>query len=178
MRQVLITHDGITLKQLLEHLWYAFLGGNSTLLVIILAHLSQGEEEKLLGVLRRHKSALGWLISNIKGISPSICMHKISMEEDYKPSIEHQRRLNPAMKEIVCAKALKLLNTSIIYAISDSQWVSPVRVVPKKGSITIMRNDKDEIIPSRTVIGWKACIDYRKLNKATRKNHFLLPFID
>ena len=94
--------------------------------MIVVASLTPGEEEKLLRVLREHRTALGWTISNIKGISPSICMHKILMEELYKPSIEPQRRLNPAMKEVVRAKILKLLNAGIIYAISDSSWVSLV----------------------------------------------------
>ena len=105
-------------------------------------------------------------------------MHKILMEESFKSSIEHQRRLNPSMKEVVQAEVLKLLNVGIIYAISDSSWVSPVQVVPKKGGMKLVRNEKNKLIPTRTVIGWKVCIDYRKLNKATRKDHFPLPFID
>ena len=81
-------------------------------------------------------------------------MHKILMEESYKLTIEHQRRLNPAMKEVVRAEVLKLLNADIIYAISDSSWVSPVRVVPKKGGMTVIRNEKNELLPTRTVTGW------------------------
>ena len=65
------------------------------------------------------------------------------MEEPYKPSIEHQRRLNPAMKEVVRAEILKLLNAGIIYAISDRPWVSPVQVVPKKGGMTVVKNDNN-----------------------------------
>ena len=65
-----------------------------------------------------------------------------------------------------------------IYAISYSSWVSPVHVVPKKGGFTVIRNEKNELIPTRTVTGWRVCIDYRKLNTATRKDHFPLPFID
>ena len=114
------------LKQLLEHLWYAFLGDSYTFPVIVAASLTPKEEEKLLCVLKEHRTALGWTISDIKDISPSICMHKILMEELYKPSIEPQRRLNPAMKEVVRVEILKLLDTGIIYAISDSSWVSPV----------------------------------------------------
>ena len=74
-------------------------------------------------------------------------MHKILMEDRYKLTIEHQRRLNPAMKEVVWAKVLKLLNASIIYDISYSSWVSPVQVVPRKIGITIMRNEKNELPP-------------------------------
>ena len=88
--------------------------------MIVAASLTPEEEEKLLCVLREHRTALGWTISDIKGISPSICMHKILMEELYKLSIELQRRLNPVMKEVVRAEILKFLNAGIIYAISDS----------------------------------------------------------
>ena len=88
----------------------------------VAASLTPEEEEKLLPVLREHRTALGWTISDIKGISPSICMHNILMEELYKPSIKPQRRLNPAMKEVVRDEILKLLNAGIIYAISDSSW--------------------------------------------------------
>ena len=166
------------LKQLPEHLRYAFLGNSYTFPVIIVASLIPGEEEKLLCVLREHRITLGWTISDIKSISPSICMHKISMEELYKRSIEPQRRLNPAMKEVVRAEILKLLNARIIYAILDSSWVSSVQVVPKKGGMTVVKNDNNEFILTRTVMGWRVCMDYRNLNKAIRKDHFPLPFID
>ena len=172
------TSDGLVLKQLPEHLRYSFLGDDETKPVIISSDLTKEEELKLLEVLRQHQSAFAWSISDIKGISPSICMHKILMEDDYKPTIEHQRRLNPAMKEIVKKKVLKWLNAGFIYAISDSSWVSPAQVVPKKGGMTVVKNEKNELIPTRTVTGWRICIDYRKLNKATRKDHFPLPFID
>ena len=82
------------------------------------------------------------------------------------------------MKEVAKKEVLKLLNAGFIYAISDSPWVSPVHVVPKKGGFTVIRNEKNELIPTRTVTGWRVCIDYRKLNIATRKDHFPLPFID
>ena len=78
------------------------------------------------------------------------------------------------MKEVVKKEVLKLLNAGFIYAISDSPWVSPVHVVPKKGGFTVIRNEKNELIPTRTVTGWRVCIDYRKLNTATRKYHFSL----
>ena len=94
------------LKQLIDHLRYAFLEGQSEFLVIISYSLSPAKEEKLIKVLRKHKAALAWSI-DIKGISPMICMHKILMEELYKPLIEHQRRLNPTMKEVVRAEMLK-----------------------------------------------------------------------
>ncbi|BBH06778.1 transposable element gene [Prunus dulcis] len=100
------------------------------------------------------------------------------MEEEHKPSVEHQRRLNPNMKEVVRAEVLKLLDAGIIYPISDSSWVSPTQVVPKKGGMTVVKNENNELVPTRTVTGWRVCIDYRKLNSATRKDHFPLPFID
>ena len=105
-------------------------------------------------------------------------MHKILLEENSKTLIENQRRLNPVMKEVVIKEVLKWLNAGFIYAIPDSPWVSLVHVVPKKGEFTIIINEKNELIPTRTVTGWRVCIDYRKLNTATRKDHYPLPFID
>ena len=82
------------------------------------------------------------------------------------------------MREVVKKEIMKLLDARIIYPISDSNWVSPIHVVPKKGGMTVIKNEHNELIPTRTVTGWRMCIDYRKLNKATRKDHFPLPFID
>ena len=100
------------------------------------------------------------------------------MEQDFKPVAQSQRRLNPIMKEVVKKEVHKLLGVAMIYPISDNVWVSPVQVVPKKGGTTVIHNDKNELIPTRTVTGWRMCIDYRKLNQATRKDHFPLPFMD
>ena len=100
------------------------------------------------------------------------------MEDEYKPRVQAQRRLNPNMKEVVKAEVIKLLDAGIIYPISNSSWVSPVQVVPEKGGMMVVTNEKNELIPTRTVTGWRVCIDYRKLNDATRKDHFPLPFID
>ena len=82
------------------------------------------------------------------------------------------------MKEVVRKEILKLLEASIIYPIADSQWVSLVHCVPKKGGITAIPNDKDELIPQRIITGYRMVIDFRKLNKATKKYHYPLPFID
>ena len=82
------------------------------------------------------------------------------------------------MKEVVKKEILKWMNAGFIYAISYSPWVSPVHVVPKKAGFTVLRNEKNELIPIRIVTGWRVCIDYRKLNTATRKDHYPLPFID
>ena len=100
------------------------------------------------------------------------------MEDDARPSIDAQRRLNPPMKEVVRKEVVKWLDAGVAYPISDSSWVSQVQVVPKKGGMTMVQNEKSELISTRTVTGWRICIDYRKLNKATQKDHFTLPFID
>ncbi|XP_022856117.1 uncharacterized protein LOC111377277, partial [Olea europaea var. sylvestris] len=168
----------LELKPLPSHLRYAYLGESTTLPVIIANDMTIEEENKLLEVLKQHKTTIGWTIADIRGISPTLCMHKILMEDGSKPSVEGQRRLNPTLKEVVRKEVLKLLDAGIIYPISDSSWVSPVHVVPKKGGITVEKNDNNELIPIRLVTGWRVCIDYRKLNNATRKDHFPLPFID
>ncbi|XP_057250066.1 uncharacterized protein LOC130591153 [Beta vulgaris subsp. vulgaris] len=133
---------------------------------------------KLLVVLKNHKKAIGYSIDDLKGISPDFCMHRIHLEDDHKPCIQPQRRLNPNMQEVVKKEVMKLLDAGIIYPIADSKWVSPVQVVPKKGGMTVVKNEKNELIPTRTVTGWRMCIDYRRLNMATKKDHFPLPFID
>ncbi|GJR28769.1 reverse transcriptase domain-containing protein [Tanacetum coccineum] len=97
------------------------------------------------------------------------------MEEDYKPAVQHQRRVNPKIHDAIKKEVEKLLDTELIYPISDSPWISPVHCVPKKGGFTVVEN---ELIPTRLVTGWRVCIDYRKLNEATRKDHFPLPFMD
>ena len=168
----------LELKPLPAHLRYAYLGESSTLPVIIAAELTKEREESLLHILRKFQGAIGWTIADIKGISPSFCMHKILLEDDKKGSIEGQRRMNPIMKEVVKKEIIKWLDAGIIYPISDSSWVSPVQCVPKKGGITVVENENNELIPTRTITGWRICMDYRKLNKATRKDHFPLPFID
>ena len=170
--------EGLVLKELPSHLRYAYLELPKSKPVIISARLSDAEEQKLLKILKNYQESISWSIDELKGINPSICMHKILLEENAKPSVEHQRRLNPFMKEVVRKEVLKWLNAGFIYAISDSPWVSPVHVVPKKGGFTVIRNEKNELIPTRTVTRWRVCIDYRKLNTATRKDHFPLPFID
>ncbi|KAK9222121.1 hypothetical protein WN944_010553 [Citrus x changshan-huyou] len=105
-------------------------------------------------------------------------MHKILLDDCYNNSVEQQRRLNPIMKEFVEKEIIKWLDARTIYPISDSSWVSPIKCVPKKCGVTIVANEKNELIPTRTVTGWRVCMDYRKLNKATGNDHFPLPFID
>ncbi|GKB47257.1 reverse transcriptase domain-containing protein [Tanacetum coccineum] len=166
------------IKDLSSHLEYAFLAEDSKLPVIIAKDLSSIEKEKLLGVLKEDKRAITWKIFDIKRINPLYCTHKILMEEDYKTVVQNQRRVNLNIKEVVKKEAVKLLDAGLIYPIFDSPWVSPVQVVPKKGGMTAMMNEKNEPMPTRTVMGWRVCIDYRKLNDATRKDHLPLPFID
>ncbi|KAG7578951.1 Ribonuclease H-like superfamily [Arabidopsis thaliana x Arabidopsis arenosa] len=168
----------VDLKPLPQGLRYAFLGTNSTYPVIINAALNDDEVNLLLSELRKYRRAIGYSLSDIKGISPSLCNHRIHLENESYSSIEPQRRLNPNLKEVVKKEILKLLDADVIYPISDSTWVSPVHCVPKKGGMTVVKNEKDELIPTRTITGHRMCIDYRKLNAASRKDHFPLPFID
>ena len=132
----------------------------------------------MLRVLRDHKAVIRWSLDNLKGIQPSMCMHRILLEDGYKPSMEAQRRLNPTIKEVIIKEVLNWLDVGVIYPIFDSPWVSTVQVVPKKGGMTIVRPEKNVLIPSRTVTGWRVCIHYIKLNKSTCKDHFPLPFLD
>ena len=148
------------------------------LLVIISSKLSAPQKVKLVQVLKEHKTAIGWTIANIKGISPSICMHRILLENGAKPSHQPQRRLNLPMMDVVKKEILKLLKVGVIYPISNSNWVSLVQVVPKNIRITVVKNQNDELVPTCIQNGWQVYIDYRKLNAVTCKDHFPLPFID
>ena len=159
------------LKPLPDTLKYAYLDEKKIYPVIISANLSEHEEEKLLKTLKKHRAAIGYTLDDLKGISPTLCQHKIKLEKDAKPVVDHQRRLNPKMKEVVRKEILKLLEAGIIYPIADSQWVSPVHCVPKKGGITVVPNDKDELIPQRIITVYRMVIDFRKLNKATTEAH-------
>ncbi|GJV80867.1 reverse transcriptase domain-containing protein [Tanacetum coccineum] len=168
----------VELKELPPHLEYAFLEGDNKLPVIIAKELDVEEKSALVKVLKSHKRALAWKLSDIQGINPEFCTHKILMEEDYAPAVQHQRRVNPKIHDVIKKEVEKLLEAGLIYPISDSPWVSPVHCVPKKGGITVVMNEENELIPTRLVTGWRVCIDYRKLNEATRKDHFPLPFMD
>ncbi|XP_062118890.1 uncharacterized protein LOC133832582 [Humulus lupulus] len=141
----------LELKTLPDHLRYAYLGEKETLPVIVSSFLSNEEVEKLLRVLRAHKLAIGWTLEDMRGISLLAVMHKIRMEDNSKPSIEAQRRLNPTMKEVVRKEILKWLDAGVVYPIFDSAWVSPFQVVPKKGGMTMVKNEKNELIPTRTI---------------------------
>eukprot|EP00253_Pinus_taeda_P014250 PITA_14250 len=126
----------------------------------ISSSLSPSQEKELCSLLTRHLGAFTWSYKEMKGIHPSVCTHHIYIKEDCKPARQPQRRMNPTLKDIVKEEVQKLLDAGFIYRISDSEWVSPLVLVPKK-------NGK-----------WRICVDYRELKKATKKDHFLLPFID
>jgi hypothetical protein len=166
------------LKPLPDTLKYKYLDPSESLPIIISSDLDEAQEQELLNVLKEHKEAIGWSIEDIKGISPAVVMHKIHLEENAKTSQEPHRRLNSAMQEVVRAEVIKLLDAGIIYPIFDSKWVSPIHVVPKKAGITVIKNKDNELVPTCVQSGWRVCIDYRKLNSVTRKDHFPLPFID
>ncbi|GJZ23806.1 hypothetical protein Tco_0561265 [Tanacetum coccineum] len=168
----------LELKDLPPHIEYAFLEGTDKLPVIIAKDLKDEDKTTFLKVLRSHKRAIAWKILDIKGIDLKFCTHKILMEDNVKPTAQHQRRVNPKIYEVIKKEVIKLLEARLIYPISDSPWVSPVHCVPKKGGITVIENDDNELIPTRLITGWLVCIDYRKLNDATRKDHFPLPFMD
>nr|GFB38566.1 reverse transcriptase domain-containing protein [Tanacetum cinerariifolium] len=168
----------VELKDLPPHLEYAFLEGDNKLPVIIAKELGEEEKAALIKVLKSHKRPIAWKLSDIQGINLEFCTHKILMEEDYKPAVQHQRRVNPKIHDVIKKVVEKLLDAGLIYPISDSPWVSPVHYVPEKGGFTIVTNEENELIPTRLVTGWRVCIDYRKLNEATRKDHFPLPFMD
>jgi hypothetical protein len=159
-------------------LQYVFMNGDCETPVIISDKLSDNETRRLVATLKKYQSVISYSLKDLKGISLSLCTDRIPMEQEHQPVHEHQRRLNNTMREVVKKEVLKPLKAGVIYPVSDSEWVSPVQVVLKKGGMTVIHNGKNQIIPQRTVTGWRMCIDYWKLNKATRKDHFPLPFID
>nr|GEU37395.1 DNA-directed DNA polymerase [Tanacetum cinerariifolium] len=165
-------------KELPTHLEYALLEESNKLPVTIAKDLKDVEKEALINVLKSHKQVIAWKISDIKGIDPRFYTHKILMEDDYKPAVQSQRRVNPKIYDIIKKEVIKLLDAGMIYPISDSPWVSPIHCVPKKGGMTVVSNENTELIQTRLVTGWRVCIDYRKLNDANRKDNFLLPFMD
>ncbi|GJS84574.1 zinc finger, CCHC-type containing protein [Tanacetum coccineum] len=157
------------LKSLPNHLEYAYLQGDKSFSIIISSKLSEKEKILLFQVLEKRKGAIAWKISNIKGISPSFCTHKILMEDDFKPVIQPQRHLNPKVQDVVKNKIVKLLDFGLIYPISDSSWVSPIHVVAKKGGMTVVLNDNNELIPSQTVTGWRVILLDSDRTRRSRK---------
>jgi hypothetical protein len=135
--------------------------------MIISDKLSNNETGRIVATLEKYRPVIGYSLKGLKEISPSLCTHRIPMEQEHKPVREHHRRLNNAMREVVKKEVLKPLKVGVIYPISNSEWASLVQVVPKKGGMTVIHNEKNHLIPQWTVTGWRMCIDYRKLNKAT-----------
>ncbi|GJW21099.1 reverse transcriptase domain-containing protein [Tanacetum coccineum] len=145
----------LKLKHLPDYLEYVFLEEPSFLPVIISSQLFEENKSKLVSVLKKHKQAFAWKTTDIPGICPSFCKHKIQLLDDKKPVIQKQKRLNPNMQEVVKKEIMKLLDTGIIYLIVDSPWVSPIHCVLKKGGITVVTNENNERVPTRTVTCWR-----------------------
>ncbi|GJX78857.1 hypothetical protein Tco_0327006 [Tanacetum coccineum] len=176
--EALLNSDPFKPRKLFARKFRRNLNYNNKLPVIIAKDLSVDEKTALIKVLKSRKRAIAWKLSDIKGINPEFCSHKILMEEDYEPMVQHQRRVNPKIHDVIKKEVEKLLDAGLIYPISNSPWVSPVHYIPKKGGMTVLINDENELVPTRLVTRWRVCIDYRKLNEATRKDHFPLPFMD
>nr|GEU73935.1 reverse transcriptase domain-containing protein [Tanacetum cinerariifolium] len=142
----------VELKVLPPHLEYTPLEGDDKLPVIIAKDLSVEEKTALITVLKSHKRAIAWKLSDIKGINPEFCTHKILMEEDFELTVQHQRRVNLKIHDVIKQEVIKLLDIGLIYPISDSLWVSPVHCVPKKGGFTVVENKDNELIPTRLML--------------------------
>nr|GEV53369.1 reverse transcriptase domain-containing protein [Tanacetum cinerariifolium] len=164
----------VELKDLPPHLEYAFLEGDDKLPVIIVKYLSVEEKTAIIIVLKSHKRAIAWKLSDIKGIDPEFYTHKILMEEDFESAVQHQRRVNPKIHDVIKQEVIKLIDVGLIYPIYDSPWVSPVHCVPKKDGFTVVENEDSELILTRLVTGWRVCIDYHKLNE--EKTIFTYPY--
>nr|GFA04420.1 DNA-directed DNA polymerase [Tanacetum cinerariifolium] len=157
----------VELNDLPPHLEYAFLEGDNKLPVIISKELGDEEKSALIKVLKSHKRAIAWKLSDIQGINPKFYTHKILMEEDYKPAVQHQRRVNPKIHDVIKKEVEKLLDVGLIYPISNSPWVSPVHCIPKKGGFTIVENEENELIPTRLVTGWCMLAIFHDMVKKT-----------
>nr|GEX26916.1 reverse transcriptase domain-containing protein [Tanacetum cinerariifolium] len=158
-----VDHDEpleVKVKDLPPHLEYIFLEGDDKFPVIIIKDLSVEEKTALITVLKSHKRAIACKLFDIKGIHPNFYTHKILMEEDFEPTIQHQRRVNPKIHDVIKNEVLKLLDAGLIYPISDSPWVNPVQCVLKKGSFTVVENEENELISTHLVTGWRVCINY------------------
>nr|GEW54155.1 reverse transcriptase domain-containing protein [Tanacetum cinerariifolium] len=139
----------LELKELPSYLEYAFFERIDKLPVIISKKLKDEEKSTLLKVLKSHKWAIALKTSDVKGINHPFCNHKILMEDDFKPTVQHQRRVNPKIHEVIKKEVIKLFDAGLIYLIFDSPWVSPVHSVPKKDGMTVIKNEDNELIPTR-----------------------------
>ena len=168
----------LELKTLPSTLKYAFLDEEKAKSVIISSQLDKKQEEHLQEVLRQNEDAIGWTLTDLKGLNPALCTHRIFLEDESRPIREAQRRLDLKVWEAMKEEILKWLNAKTIYPISDSQWVSPVHIVLKKAGVTVTMNKKGEEIQTRLLVIWRVCIDNQKLNSATKKDHFPLPLVN
>ncbi|GJX35790.1 reverse transcriptase domain-containing protein [Tanacetum coccineum] len=160
----------LELKPLPDNLEYLFPKEPSFLPVIISSQLSKEKKSKLVSVLKKNKQAFAWKTTYIPGICPSFYKHKIQLLDDKRPVVQKQRRLNPNMQEVVKKEIMKLLDTGIIYPIADSPWVSPIHCVPKKGGITVITNENDELVPTRTVTDIFKFLSILMIKKKQRSN--------
>nr|GEY99463.1 reverse transcriptase domain-containing protein [Tanacetum cinerariifolium] len=163
----------VELKELPPHLEFAFLGDNNKWPVRIAKDLSVDEKIALIKVLISRKQAITWKLTDIKGIDPEFCSHKILLEEDYVPKVQSQRRVNPKIHDVIKKEVEKLLDTGLIYPISDNPWVNPVHCVPKKGGMTMVTNDENELVPTRLVTRW--LLSNTNRSKRPEKDHIHLP---
>ncbi|RDX81082.1 hypothetical protein CR513_38280, partial [Mucuna pruriens] len=153
------------LKPLPNHLKYAYLGDEQQF-----PQPSPGTGGEIVTSPQQHKKAIGWKLSDLPGINPSICTYKILMEEEARPVRQQQRRLNPTILDVVNKEVTKLLTIGIIYPILDNNWVSLVLVVPKKSGMTVMKNQNDELVPTRV-----RTVGELSLGEAGREVPLLLP---
>nr|GEY67134.1 reverse transcriptase domain-containing protein [Tanacetum cinerariifolium] len=144
----------IELKPLPDNLEYVFLEEPSFLPVIISCQLYKEKKNKLVSILKKHKKDFAWKSTDILGICPSFCKHKIQLLDDKKPDVQKQRKLNLNMQEVIKKEIVKLLDTGIIYPIADSPWVSLIHCVTKKGGNTVVTNENDEPVSTRTITSW------------------------
>nr|GFB08973.1 retrovirus-related Pol polyprotein from transposon 17.6 [Tanacetum cinerariifolium] len=148
----------VELKELPPHLEYAFLGNNGEWPVIIAKDLSFKEKTNLINVLKTQKKAIAWKLTDIKGIDPEFSSHKILLEEEYSPKVKSQRRVNSKIHDVIKKEVEKLLDAGLIYPISNRPWVSPIHCVPKKGGMTVIKNDENKLVPTRLVTGWRVSL--------------------
>nr|GFD31134.1 reverse transcriptase domain-containing protein [Tanacetum cinerariifolium] len=139
----------VELKELPPYLEYEFLGNNEKWPVIIAKYLRSNEKTSLINILKTRKKAIAWKLTDIKGIDLEFCSHKILLKEDYSPKVQSQRRVNPKIHDVIKKEVEKILDAGLIYPISDSPWLSHIHCVPKKGGMTVIKNDENELVPTR-----------------------------
>nr|GEZ81256.1 reverse transcriptase domain-containing protein [Tanacetum cinerariifolium] len=155
----------VELEDLPPHLEYAFQEDDNKFPVIISKEFGDEEKSALIKVLKSHKRAIAWKLSDIHGINPEFCTHKILMKEDYKPAVQHQRRVNPKIHDVIKKEVEKLLDAGLIYPISDSPWVIPIHCVPKK--VVLLKRQRSPVPTERLLID--ACLSACAMHRALFK---------